>query len=582
MRDLHCDVAEGAHWDELMAVEGWRVRRPGDGDAPSPETTVAVTDQHAAAPGPGRPPTVFLANPGDPCRDAESVDAVVYRPAESAVLTQLATELNDARKGRPGSARISDLQSRYVEGLGRRVDAIDADLRWARAQRDRDPLDQACKAAHRIHGTAGMYGIPALGEAAGRLEAAVKCIGTPDGPAHLWEDANAALRELRALVRALTSELDGTQPYVLLVGAPSPAAVALWTRFASERALMVHAEPSLSGSLQRVRSAPPDFVHVTTARAPLAWARALRMCPGCAEVPVVVAVDTADPCLWTGAVCCTDDELPAQLAALSPSGYSVAILASADVEEQVQTALLASGIRAARYRHGAQVDLYIVGPSVRDIPALPRARTLRLIEEFSPAVRRVAMTDAADFAAIPVIAEELIQRLSSLAHRLEATTASSASGLPKTLRLAEQVDELRPDRGCVAVAAIRARELGALDDRLGAGARAEAITMAGYVLAARFPIGSVRGQLDDGGLAVALVAPTPAAALAAVRAAVTELSGMAFVLEAGTAHLNFRAGVAWTRAQPNANGLIHLANEVQIRAACAPQRGCLALAAELE
>jgi HPt (histidine-containing phosphotransfer) domain-containing protein len=58
--------------------------------------------------------------------------------------------------------------------------------------------------AHKLHGTAGSYGFPEVGEAARRIEAAVRTVeGTP-GEDHTaaWGEVWTSLREAEALALA--------------------------------------------------------------------------------------------------------------------------------------------------------------------------------------------------------------------------------------------------------------------------------------------------------------------------------------------------------------------------------------------
>lgn len=585
VRQIFCDIAEGQRCNAGLANAGWTARHEPSTSGAADVAQVAVIDELTQTKLSGRPATIFLASPGSHCRTVEGADAILYRPAEPAVIAHLAGELVSGTPDRAPEARISALQARYLEGLTARVEAIDADLRWGQSHDDAHALDNARKSAHRIHGTAGMYGFPELGDVAGRVEAAILAMSASVLSPEQWDRLWVAVRDLRTKARSVTAGIDGSHPYLLIAGSPAPVTDAQLERFGHERALTVARSATLVDALRRVRRIPPDLIHISTNGDAQAWTRALRLVPGCASVPVVVSCEAIDDCLWSGAVCTPDGELAERLDELSPTGQVVGVIAKSEVAEQIRIALQSSGIVPRTYTPGQEADLYILGPDADSPPGIERARSLRLLHDFSPASRRAALTDAADYAAIPVIAEELVHRLADLSQRIESSgprPTASSSGLPTGHRFVEKIARLRPAGGCVTVGAIRARELDSLNDRFGSGARDEALSMVAQVLRARLPLGTVRGQIDSGGLSVAFRAPSSRAALHAVRCIVNELSGMAFVLDTGVAQLSFRAGLAWTAAAPRAEALLTLAQDTQIQAACAPQRGALALAACLD
>ncbi len=582
MRTLWSSVAESATWEAALEANGWRVHSGAGTEGASPD--IALLDATSRSSPAGRPPTIFLANPGDPCRSLESAHTVMYRPAEPDTVALVAAELAEIRGRHAPAARVSALQARYVEGLAVRVEAIDSDLRWHRARGDAQALANALKAAHRIHGTAGMYGMPQFGEVAGRAEAALKVLASTEPQEADWDAAAATIQELRSLTQVMTALSDTHDPYIVLAGQTETADLETLEAYASGHALSVSRCSTLAEALGHARRNPPDLVHVT-ADAPLAWARAIRLVPGCSAVPVAVAEGTETPCLWTGALGYTRGELGARLSMLNPTGTRVALLAEPDVEDQVRVALARTAIRLVPYQPGVEADLFVLGPDAPPIAGASRGRTLRLLRDFSPSARRAALVDAVDYVAIPVISEEIVHRLADLALRnapANDARSASVSGLDTTQFLAQRIGELRHE-GCIAVAAIRAREMEALDARFGSGARRDVVGLAGDVLRARFDPSCVRGELEDGGLAIALAAPDADAALVAVRALVTELSSMAFVLDNGVAQLTFRAGVAVSMSPvPQAHRLLMRASEMQIQAACAPLRGPLALSTVLE
>ena len=89
---------------------------------------------------------------------------------------------------------LSALTADYARKLPHKLADLDAALAPARS--DRGALDEATRLAHRLRGTAGSYGLPLIGQAAGRVEEALLRIARGDAEAG-WTALDGALAELR-------------------------------------------------------------------------------------------------------------------------------------------------------------------------------------------------------------------------------------------------------------------------------------------------------------------------------------------------------------------------------------------------
>lgn len=90
--------------------------------------------------------------------------------------------------------RLAVLRAAYTSALGTRRAEIRSALQPGRA--DAEALQHARLLAHRMRGSAGSYGLPEVGAAAGRLEDAIAEYGRS---AQNWPAVEAALEALEAL-----------------------------------------------------------------------------------------------------------------------------------------------------------------------------------------------------------------------------------------------------------------------------------------------------------------------------------------------------------------------------------------------
>lgn len=110
---------------------------------------------------------------------------------------------------RSARERLHELHTRFAAGLRERVSELDALVQAAREAATAAALAPALVAAHRLAGTAGSYGHPAVGEAAAALESALQRIvehraGAAGGEAAAWDEAAAALARAHAAATATT------------------------------------------------------------------------------------------------------------------------------------------------------------------------------------------------------------------------------------------------------------------------------------------------------------------------------------------------------------------------------------------
>jgi hypothetical protein len=110
------------------------------------------------------------------------------------------------RPGAPVAQKALDaltaLRTDYALALPGRVRSLAQALRaWRRAPGSEAHMERARELAHRLRGTAGSYGFPAVGLAAGRVEDAVLRTAGDPGEAHTsaWGELWSALRDAEAL-----------------------------------------------------------------------------------------------------------------------------------------------------------------------------------------------------------------------------------------------------------------------------------------------------------------------------------------------------------------------------------------------
>ena len=112
------------------------------------------------------------------------------------------SEAGEAPTDVPVAERLAALRREYGEGLSARVDAIALALETACGSNDDSGLSTVLRLAHRLHGTAGTYGFPRVGEAAGRLEELARGVMASGATAADWGSLSAGLAELQAAVSA--------------------------------------------------------------------------------------------------------------------------------------------------------------------------------------------------------------------------------------------------------------------------------------------------------------------------------------------------------------------------------------------
>lgn len=113
----------------------------------------------------------------------------------------------------PIEEALAELGREYRDGLPARLAAIRAAVERARERPTEGALTlDALQLVHRLHGTAGSFGLRELGAAAGRLEEAL---------AQVAVDSALAPREAWALVGARLAALIEAESHAQLTG-PSP------------------------------------------------------------------------------------------------------------------------------------------------------------------------------------------------------------------------------------------------------------------------------------------------------------------------------------------------------------------------
>ena len=93
---------------------------------------------------------------------------------------------------------LSQLRSTYARGLPDKVELITAALRaLERGDSPAEPFATASILAHRLRGTAGSYGFPVVGSAAGLIEDELRALARQDDPGAAWQRISDAERTLR-------------------------------------------------------------------------------------------------------------------------------------------------------------------------------------------------------------------------------------------------------------------------------------------------------------------------------------------------------------------------------------------------
>jgi HPt (histidine-containing phosphotransfer) domain-containing protein len=98
-------------------------------------------------------------------------------------------------------AAFAELHDEFASVLPGRIEVVAAAIRTADAARGDEALrDEARSAAHRLRGSAGSYGFPAISATAGRIEEALVALaaGSAEDPVADWATITAALRELES------------------------------------------------------------------------------------------------------------------------------------------------------------------------------------------------------------------------------------------------------------------------------------------------------------------------------------------------------------------------------------------------
>lgn len=220
-------------------------------------------------------------------------------PSSSVSPAAPANELHDA---------LGQLRSSYARGLPDKVELITTALHaLKRGDAPGDKLAQASILAHRLRGTAGSYGFPVVGIAAGLIEDELRALVRQDDLGAAWQRISDAERTLRdEVARAsdenpsmapprLDDEIQGQGSTVMLVS----SAPELQRRFAvsTQRSLVTAVVASTSDeALNRARTSRIDAVvldlHLPEGpQAGIDVARRLRSLDGMAGLPVAIVAD---------------------------------------------------------------------------------------------------------------------------------------------------------------------------------------------------------------------------------------------------------------------------------------------------
>ncbi len=236
------------------------------------------------------------------------VSLVAYKPVEPASFSARVSELigwdGSVRRGSlpapssgPPSAIVDELaglKRQFAEGLPEKLRALELALEASKRQGAR--LGEARMLAHRLRGSAGSYGFPALGEAMGVAEELLSAPPVRESGLHgFWEQVDRALLDARASASrgaeqsSFGAVANGGTTKPLLIVDDDPDFLRMFHGLAKKLLIDVVSAASSEQALQRARSQPllgaVLDVHLHEEDS-FALARRLRETPANEEIPI--------------------------------------------------------------------------------------------------------------------------------------------------------------------------------------------------------------------------------------------------------------------------------------------------------
>jgi diguanylate cyclase (GGDEF)-like protein len=504
-----------------------------------------------------------------------------------------------AREVVPGAeVLLQGLVDEYRQALPGKVDALAA--RFVAVKDGRaELLGEARDAAHRLAGTAGSYGLPAVSQAASLLEGlAVRRLAGATVRPQEWA---AALDQLAAVVElglARPPELPGARrragSRVLLVD-DDPAFRTLAVSLGRQRAIEIVEAEDGEGALASVAAGGIDAVLIDLrlgegSEAALALARAVRALPGQATLPLafvsahgaladrIAAVHVgaslylskpidADG-LSTAVLRLTHDKRAARPRALlvddDPDFLRLASGVLAEAGLDVHT--LGQPERILESLDEVRPDVLILDVNMPGVSGLDVCRTIRAMPRWQDlVVLFVTARDEAsacldgyqagadDYVRKPVVGEELLTRVNARLQRTllmrERLERDALTGLPlrRTFldALSARASESERRKRKISVALLDVDHFKQVNDRHGHGAGDRVLAALGSLLARRFRAEDLRGRWGGEEFVLAFFEEEQASVARILERVLEELRTTEFVGDHGERfHVTFSAGVA--------------------------------------
>jgi diguanylate cyclase (GGDEF)-like protein len=414
------------------------------------------------------------------------VSLVVYKPVAAEGLAEkilpLLRKHGDGEQGagpRELAAELEALRKQFAAKLPDKLQQLE--LAVARAQVDGSKVIVARGLAHRLRGSAGSYGYPALGEAAGRLEDLLAQFQGGPAPArrYFWEEVANAMEDARAcLARAPEPDLRGLDVAAswhkaLLVVDDDPDILQLASSVGRKLLFQVVTAQTALEAVQRARATPllaaVLSLHLQGGSA-FSLARAIRNTGENGEIPIAFAsvdhsIETRVAAIEAGAAKFFEKpmseesfaSLAQQLANLSAGTEGRVLIADDDPEVvrhyalhlrtagiKVDTQESADGI--VELLEQLRPDVLLLDVDLPRVSGIDVCRALRMSNRFEllPILMVTGRTDyqtrlrafragASDVVAKPVIPEKLLARVGVQLERMrllrERADKDSLSGL---------------------------------------------------------------------------------------------------------------------------------------------------------
>jgi diguanylate cyclase (GGDEF)-like protein len=536
-----------------------------------------------------------------------------YTPEELFIWVDqaLARRRADTTPPKPGvppevAAELAAANAEYGRHLRRRLASLTEAVPKARAG-SREAVEAVYYDSHKLHGSAGSFGFPQVGDAAGRLETRVKPAreGTPVD----WDALEAALRELAETIALATAppatpgqDSEGSQggarpasmAGAVLVVDDDPAWLAEVEKMGEDQEVHVLVAQGLDEALERAGQQWLDgallHVHLGGPQGGFEAAARLRSEPALQALPLAffsaegdfahrVAAAHAGASLYLPKPFTAADlggAVERLVAARRPERSRVMVLVE---DEETWRALRRSvaGLHMellwmedpfrlldalAEHRPDLLlVDVEVPGPSafdlcriVRSTPAWQQLPVLLLTARLGQEFRVTAFEAGADdYLTKPVLREELMARVSSRLERArlarERFERDALTGLllrrPMLEALRGRLSEVQRQQRSLALCFLDVDFFKKVNDTYGHLAGDQVLSRLGRLLATRFRKEDLRGRWGGEEFLVVLTGETAASAREILSRTAAELERIPFESEHGERfHVTFSAGIA--------------------------------------